>query len=70
MISSLFSKYTYNVALLYPAASAISLMEVAVIPFSINSTDAADAIFSLCTALGSFFFVPYTSPLQLIKLLV
>lgn len=53
-ISSLFSKYTYNVALLYPAAFAISLMEVAVIPFSINIPMPLTQYFLLCTALGSF----------------
>ena len=57
-ISSLFLKYTYKVALLYPAAFAISSIEVDVIPFSINNTDAAAAIFSLCALIGSFFLRP------------
>lgn len=40
IISSLFSKYTYKVALLYPAALAISSIEVAAVTLSINNTDA------------------------------
>ena len=63
-ISSLFSKYTYNVALLYPAAFAISSIEVAAIPLSINKVDAADTMFSRCTLLGSFFLRPIRFSLQ------
>ena len=57
-ISSLFSKYTYSVALLYPAALAISSMVTAAVPRSRNSSDAAAAIFARWALRGSFFLRP------------